>query len=96
MAVDEQEAAERGGRGRRPPSRMPLPESADEGARKQQLTDEVRDPAPNLTITDTPDAVTFADDRGRSRTFHPNGKEELIQLGGVGVVTIARREAGSW
>jgi hypothetical protein len=94
MAVDDQEAAERGGRGRRPPSRMPLPESADEGARKQQLTDEVRDPAPNLTITDTPDAVTFADDRGRSRTFHPNGKEELIQLGGVGVVTIARREAG--
>ncbi len=94
MAVDEQEAAERGGRGRRPPSRMPLPESADEGARKQQLTDEVRDPAPNLTITDTPDSVTFADDRGRSRTFHPNGKEELIQLGGVGVVTIARREAG--
>ena len=48
MAVDEQEAAERGGRGRRPPSRIPLPESADEGARKQQLTDEVRDPAPNL------------------------------------------------
>ena len=94
MAVDEQEAAERGGRGRRPPSRIPLPESADEGARKQQLTDEVRDPAPNLTITDTPDAVTFADDRGHSRTFHPNGKEELIQLGGVGVVTIARREAG--
>ena len=94
MAVDEQETAERGGRGRRPPSRMPLPESADEGARKEQLTDEVRDPAANLTITDTPDAVTFADDRGHSRTFHPNGKEELIQLGGVGVVTIARREAG--
>ena len=93
MAVDEQEAAERGGRGRRPPSRMPVPESADEGARKQQLTDEVRDPAANLTITDTPEVVTFADDRGRSRTFHPNGKEELIQLGGVGVVTIARREA---
>jgi hypothetical protein len=94
MAVDEQEAAERG-RGGRPPSRaFARPESADEGARKQQLTDEVREPAANLTITDTPDAVTLADDRGRTRTFHPNGKEELIQLGGVGVVTITRRDAG--
>lgn len=94
VAVDEQEAAERGGRGRRPPSRFPQPESADEAARKQQLTDEVREPAADLTIADTPDAVAFTDGKGRTRTFRPNGKEELIQLGGVGVVTIARREAG--
>jgi hypothetical protein len=93
MAVDEQEAAERG-RGRRPtPRAFQRPESADEGARKQQLTDEVREPAATLTITDTADAVTVADDHEHSRTFHPNGREELIQLGGVGVVTITRRDA---
>ena len=97
LAVDEQDAAERGGRGRRPPSgsrAFPRPESADDAARVQQLTNEVREPAANLTIADTPDTVTMSDDREHSRTFHPNGKEEPIQLGGVAVVTIARREAG--
>jgi hypothetical protein len=59
-----------------------------------QLTDEVRAPAARLTIVDTPSAVTITDDRERSRTFHPSGKEELLQLDGVPVAVTARRESG--
>lgn len=98
--VDEQEGAPRAGRrgrgqgGSGSPRASLRPESADDAARVRQLTDEVREPPQRLTITDTADGVTWSDDHGHSRTFHPNGKEEPIQLGGVAVVTIARREAG--
>jgi len=38
----------------------------------------------NLAIVETPTAVAITDDRGHSRTFHPNGKAEALQLGGFG------------
>src|SRR5262249_60431324 len=34
------------------------------------------------------------DDQGQSRTFHPDGKEEVLQLDGVPVGIITRREPG--
>jgi hypothetical protein len=61
----------------------------------QQLTAEVRRPSGHLTIAEAPGAVTITDDRGQSRTFHPDGKEEVVQLlDDVPVRVTARREAG--
>ena len=70
------------------------PESEDDVKRVQQLTAEVRNPSAHLTIVDTPAAVTFTDDRGQSRTFHPDGKADVLQLDGVPVGVTAKREAG--
>jgi hypothetical protein len=70
------------------------PESEDDVKRVQQLTAEVRNPSAHLTIVETPSAVTFTDDRGQSRTVHPDGKEEVLQLDGVPVGVTAKREAG--
>lgn len=89
-----------GGRGRRgsgggaPGAFIPSRETPDDVQRVSQLTDEVRAPAARLTIVDTPGAVTITDDRERSRTFHPSGREELLQLDGVPVAVTARRESG--
>ena len=69
-------------------------ESEDDAARVQQLTAEVRNPATHLTIVDTPSAITITDDRGRSRTFHPDGRQELLQLDSVPVGATATREGG--
>jgi hypothetical protein len=70
-------------------------ESQEEAERLRQLTAEVREPSVNLTIVDTPAAVTITDDSGRSRTFHPTGKPESQTLDGTTVETITTREAGS-
>ena len=69
-------------------------ESQEDAVRVLQLTAEVRNPSVHLTIVDTPAAVTITDDQGKSRTFHPNGKEKELQLSGVTVGVIATREAG--
>ena len=68
--------------------------SEDDAKRVQELTAEVRNPAARLTIVDTPAAVTITDDRGRSRTFHPDGKEEIIHLDDVPVGAISKRDPG--
>ena len=84
-----------GGGGARPFAARP--ESLDDARRLQQLTDEVRNPSAHLTIVQTPNAVTFTDDRGRSRTFHPDvrgNKEEELQLDQAPVGVTAKREAG--
>ena len=73
------------------------PESLDDARRVQQLTAEVRNPSAHLTVVQTPNAVTFTDDRGQSRTFHPDSKgnkEEELQLEDVPVGVTAKREAG--
>jgi hypothetical protein len=69
-------------------------ESEDDAKRMRQLTAEVRDPSAHLTVVETPTAITITDDRGQSRTFHPNGKEEVVQLDGVPVGVTATRDAG--
>jgi hypothetical protein len=67
-------------------------ESEDEAQRRVQLLDEVKSPSPHLTIVETASAVTITDDRGRSRTFHPDGKQELQPLDRTSVPTVASRE----
>jgi hypothetical protein len=69
-------------------------ESEDDAKRLRQLTDEARTPPGRLTIADTPAAITVSDERGRSRTFHPGTREDVIQLEGVPVSTLVRREVG--
>ena len=91
-----------GGRGRRSSggggvgrvSAMPTrPESADDVQRARLLMAEIRNPAAQLTIAETPTAIAITDDRGQVRTFHPNGKEEIFELGGAPVGATAKNEA---
>lgn len=86
----------RGGRGQRSTGGRSLGtpfgglrESAEDAHRRQQLTDEARNPPLRLTIADNLSAVVITDDRGQSRTLHPNNKEESIALQDamVGVTT---------
>ena len=90
--MEGQEGGAQGGRGRRVPTRPMRPESEDEARRVRLLTDEVREPPASVTVAQTATDVTFSDDHGHSRTFHPNGKEEVIDLSGVASVAIARWE----
>jgi len=87
----------RGGRAAAPavtPGGLILPESEDDAKRVQQLTAEVKTPSTRLWITDAPALVTITDDQGRMRSFHPEGRDEILQLDGVPVTVNAKREAG--
>jgi hypothetical protein len=99
-AASGQEPTTNGGRGRRGPGggragAFPArSESADDAKRAQQLTAEVRKPSAYLTIAETQNAVTITDDQGQSRTFHPDGKSDVLQLDGVPVGVTTKRDAG--
>jgi hypothetical protein len=69
-------------------------ESADDAKRLQILTAEVRNPPKQLTIVEAPDAVTITSERGQSRTFHPNGRDDVLSIDDVPVGTNAKWEAG--
>jgi len=88
-----------GGRGRRgggggesAPNGFPRPQSQDDARRVDQLTGEARSPSTRLTIVDAGDTVTITDDRGRSRTFHPDLREEILQLDDAPVTVSAKRD----
>ena len=70
------------------------PESADDAKRALQLTAEVRKPAPILTVADTQTAITISDEAGHVRTFHPDGRSDVLQLDGVPVGVTAKRDGG--
>ena len=99
-AVAGQGSTSGGGRGRGGSSGggvsawMAQPESAEDAKRLQILTTEVRNPSAHLTIVETSAAVTITGDQGQSRTFHPDGKEEVLRLDDVPVATTAKWEAG--
>jgi len=96
------ESAASGGRGRRGGNRggssagafPSRPESAEDAARMRQLTAEVRNPAVLLTITQSADGITIDDGKGQARTFHPDGREDILHIGDVPLSTTARWEAG--
>jgi hypothetical protein len=58
-------------------------ESYEDAQRVKLLTAEARNPPSRLIIVDAPTAVTFTNELGQSRTLHPDGKEESIELEGV-------------
>ena len=67
-------------------------ESYDDARRVQLLTDEARNPPARLTVVDTPAAVTMTNELGQSRTFHPDAREETIDIQGVPVGVTAKRD----
>jgi len=89
------EGGGRGVGGRALPPLRPQGESYESARRRQALTDEVRLPPTRLTIVDTPDRVTITDQAGNSRIYHPDGRAETLEIGGVPVLTSVRREAGA-
>ncbi|MGE5361276.1 MAG: hypothetical protein ACM3NQ_19845, partial [Bacteroidales bacterium] len=62
----------------------------EEARRREQLVEDVRNPSPHLIIAQTETFVTLSDDRGRSLTFHPDGREEAQSLDDIPLVTIAK------
>jgi hypothetical protein len=77
------------------PALRPQGESYDAAQRRQALTDEVRTPPDRLTIVDTADRVTITDDKERTRTFHPDGRAEVLPIDNAQVLTTVRRDAGT-
>jgi hypothetical protein len=66
-------------------------ESYDDARRAQLLTGEVRNPPVRLMVVDTPAAFTITNELGQSRTFHPNGREESVDVQGVPIGVTATR-----
>ncbi len=65
-------------------------ESADDAKRRDLLVEEVQTPSPHLTVVETDTAVTITNERGQSRTFHPDGRSESQALDQVSVVTTSK------
>ena len=83
-----------GGRGRRG-SADPFSgrrENYEDARRVQLLTAEVRTPPVRLMVVDTPAAVTITNELGQSRTLHPDGKQESIELQGVLIPVTTKRD----
>ena len=88
-----------GGRGRRGSSSggaaapfAARPESYEDSRRVQLMTAEARTPPTRLTIVDTPAAVTMTNELGQSRTVHPDGRQESIELQGVSFSVTSKRD----
>lgn len=64
-------------------------ESEEDSRKIRELVAEVKNPPASMTIIQTDAAITIADANGRTRTFHPTGKEETLRLeaGPIGVVS---------
>jgi hypothetical protein len=76
------------------PSTKPRFESEDDVRKIRELADEVKNPPPALTIVQTDTAVTIAFGRALTRTFHPTGKEETLQLEAGPIGVVAKWEPG--
>jgi hypothetical protein len=67
-------------------------ESYEDARRVQLLTAEVRTPPVRLIVVDTPAIVTITNELGQSRTLHPDGKEESIEIQGVPIAVTTKRD----
>jgi hypothetical protein len=79
----------RGGGGRVSGYRL---ESSGDMERRRILVGEVRTPPVRLTIVDTPAAVTITNELGQSRTLHPTGKQDFIEVESVPIDVTTRRD----
>ena len=68
------------------------PASREEAQNSRQLVDEVRNPPASLTIAQNGGAIVVTDDRGRARTYHPDGREAFTPLDAAPVATVSRWE----
>jgi hypothetical protein len=69
-------------------------ESEEDAKKIRELVNEVLSPSPRLTITQTDAAVTVVDVSGRTRRFHPGGKEDKLELEAGPVAVVSRWENG--
>jgi hypothetical protein len=67
-----------------------LPVSEEQARNERQLVAEAKEPPAFLAITQTETVITIADERGRTLTLHPDGREEFQQLDAAPVATITR------
>ena len=67
-------------------------ESYEDAQRVRLLTADARNPPARLIIVDGPAGVTMTNELGQSRTLHPDGKEEAIQIEGVPFSVTSRRD----
>src|SRR5215467_4404905 len=79
----------RGGGGRVSGYRL---ESSGDMERRRILVGEVRTPPVRLTIVDTPAVVTITNELGQSRTLHPTGKQDFIEVESVPIDVTTRRD----
>jgi hypothetical protein len=87
-------AAEMVGQGSNPGLAVNRPASREEAENGRQLVAEVRTPALRLTIARSGAAIVITDERGRARTYHPDGREAFVPLDTAPVATVARWDAG--
>jgi hypothetical protein len=82
-----------GGGSRGVPGSFPVSrESYDDARRVQFVTAEARNPAVRLMIVETPAAVTITNELGQSRSLHPTGVQESIELQGVPMLVTTKRD----
>jgi hypothetical protein len=67
-------------------------ESYEDAKRVQLLTTEARNPPARLVVVDNTSTVTFTNELGQSRTLHPDGKEESIEIEGVPFQVLTKRD----
>jgi hypothetical protein len=87
-------AAEMVGQGSNPGLAVNRPASREEAMNSRQLVAEVRTPPLRLTIVHSGAAIVITDERGRSRTYHPDGREAFTPFDAAPVATVSRWEAG--
>ena len=80
-----------GGGSRNPAPFAARPESYEDSRRTQVMTAEARNPPTRLTIVDTLAAVTITNELGQSRTVHPDGRQESIELQGASFSVSSKR-----
>jgi hypothetical protein len=68
------------------------PENYLDAQHLQLLTADARNPPARLIIVDNPAAVTMTTELGESRTFHPTGREESIDIQGTPIPVTTRRD----
>jgi hypothetical protein len=67
-------------------------ESYEDAQRLRLLTSEARNPPSRLMVVDSGTAVTITNELGQSRTLHPTGKEESIEIEGAMVPVTTKRD----
>jgi hypothetical protein len=72
------------------PAAIRYQESEGESKRREMLVDEVRTPPSNVSISQSSDEVIVTNEGGRPRVFHPNGRDEVQDIGSVAIVTTSR------
>jgi hypothetical protein len=82
-----------GGAGGRSGGAYPIVrESYEDSQRVQLFTAEARTPPSRLMIVETPAAVTITNELGQSRTFHPTGRQESIEIQGMQTFVTPKRD----